>query len=143
MSQLSIALQKYYKYFQPPNILTIKFHSGTKLTDYVEIKQDDFTLKMITEILSYFLSTLPKTGVPEVLELMQIHKKKEKRLLLFLSCGGPIRTNDLWVMSPTSYHCSTPRCFLDFECKGTAFICKTKYFPNNFSLNKSVQCIIG
>ena len=27
-----------------------------------------------------------------------------------LGCGGWIRTNDLRVMSPTSYHCSTPRC---------------------------------
>ena len=27
------------------------------------------------------------------------------------SCGGGrIRTYDLWVMSPTSYYCSTPRC---------------------------------
>ena len=26
-----------------------------------------------------------------------------------LCCGGRIRTSDLWVMSPTSYHCSTPR----------------------------------
>ncbi len=29
-----------------------------------------------------------------------------------LGSGGWIRTNDLWVMSPTSFHCSTPRrCF--------------------------------
>ena len=27
----------------------------------------------------------------------------------YLCCGGRIRTYDLWVMSPTSYHCSTPR----------------------------------
>ncbi len=30
-----------------------------------------------------------------------------------LSCGGKTRTYDLWVMSPTSYHCSTPRCSCD------------------------------
>ena len=29
---------------------------------------------------------------------------------LIISSGGRIRTYDLWVMSPTSYHCSTPRC---------------------------------
>ncbi len=29
---------------------------------------------------------------------------------LTLGSGGWIRTNDLWVMSPTSFHCSTPRC---------------------------------
>ena len=28
---------------------------------------------------------------------------------LIIGCGGRIRTYDLWVMSPTSYHCSTPR----------------------------------
>ena len=27
----------------------------------------------------------------------------------FLGSGGWIRTNDLWVMSPTSFHCSTPQ----------------------------------
>ncbi len=32
-------------------------------------------------------------------------------MLELRSCGERIRTNDLWVMSPTSYHCSTPRCF--------------------------------
>ena len=26
--------------------------------------------------------------------------------------GGGIRPHDLWVMSPTSCHCSTPRCVL-------------------------------
>jgi hypothetical protein len=28
---------------------------------------------------------------------------------MFFCCGGRTRTYDLWVMSPTSYHCSTPR----------------------------------
>ncbi len=27
-----------------------------------------------------------------------------------ISSGGGIRTHDLRVMSPTSYHCSTPHC---------------------------------
>ena len=31
----------------------------------------------------------------------------------FACCGGKTRTYDLWVMSPTSYHCSTPRCIID------------------------------
>lgn|GEM_PF-6597657 len=36
-------------------------------------------------------------------------------------CGGSrIRTDDLWVMSPVSYHCSIPR-FFD---------CKVKDFPD-------------
>ena len=41
----------------------------------------------------------------------------------YLCCGGRIRTYDLWVMSPTSYHCSTPRYLL--HCKGST------YFLNN------------
>ena len=36
-------------------------------------------------------------------------KKSSNLLLFFISSGDPIRTNDLWVMSPTSYHCSTPQ----------------------------------
>ena len=28
---------------------------------------------------------------------------------IYLSSGEPTRTTDLWVMSPTSYHCSTPQ----------------------------------
>ena len=40
-----------------------------------------------------------------------------------VSCGGRNRTNDLQVMSLTSYHCSTPRYITSCEmrCKGTAF----------------------
>ena len=33
-----------------------------------------------------------------------------------VGCGGWIRTTDLWVMSPTSCHCSTPRYLLSLEC---------------------------
>ena len=31
------------------------------------------------------------------------------RIKAFLCSGGRIRTYGLWVMSPTSYHCSTPQ----------------------------------
>ena len=65
--------------------------------------------------------------------------KKREAFASPFSCGGPIRTNDLWVMSPTSYHCSTPRCFFVYVCKGTAFfyICKLfgKYFCS-FIINR-------
>jgi hypothetical protein len=39
-------------------------------------------------------------------------KRASERDLRGLSCGsgGGIRTRDLWVMSPTSCRCSTPRC---------------------------------
>lgn len=41
---------------------------------------------------------------------------KEKRIAFVKRCvsdcgGSRIRTDDLWVMSPVSYHCSIPRCF--------------------------------
>ena len=40
-------------------------------------------------------------------------KKEESDAFLLLSGGGWTRTNDLQVMSLASYHCSTPRCFLN------------------------------
>ena len=33
----------------------------------------------------------------------KIKKKRSDRLLFEISCGGLTRTDDLWVMSPTSY----------------------------------------
>ena len=42
------------------------------------------------------------------------------------SCGERIRTNDLWVMSPTSYPCSTPRCFDD--AKVVLFLYSANFF---------------
>ena len=39
------------------------------------------------------------------------HKKRIPFNGILSSCGGRTRTCDLWVMSPTSYLCSTPRSF--------------------------------
>ena len=49
--------------------------------------------------------------------------------VFFYSCGDPTRTNDLWVMSPTSYQLlhSAMLCF-DYGCKGTAFFLISKLF---------------
>ena len=49
---------------------------------------------------------------------------------LFISCEGEVRTPDLWVMSPTSYRCSTSRCKgsrmkLTFQTK---LLLKSKFF---------------
>ena len=44
--------------------------------------------------------------------------------LIVLSSGGRIRTDDLRVMSPTSYHCSTPHLVtssIEIGCKSTTF----------------------
>ena len=50
-----------------------------------------------------------------------VGKKLEAAMELqpLFSSGSQTRTDDLWVMSPTSYHCSIPRC--DFVCKGTHY----------------------
>ena len=43
--------------------------------------------------------------------LSKVNHLKSKRPFgrFFISSGEPIRTTDLRVMSPTSYHCSTPQ----------------------------------
>ena len=53
----------------------------------------------------------------------------------FGSCGGWDRTNDLQVMSLTSYHCSTPRyIFLSKSgAKVLLFFGMTKYFRTFFT----------
>ena len=38
-----------------------------------------------------------------------VHDRAEVPSIIQLGSGGWIRTNDLRVMSPTSFHCSTPR----------------------------------
>lgn len=47
-------------------------------------------------------------------------KKKDapqRRDTSIVSCGDRTRTCDLWVMSPTSYHCSTPRSFVSAKVR--------------------------
>ena len=55
-------------------------------------------------------------------------------LFSLLSGGGQTRTDDLWVMSPTSYHCSTPRYF---DCKDTTFIAARQAFTTFFGLKNT------
>ncbi len=50
--------------------------------------------------------------IPSESKLSSVCKQKSPVAVatrLFLCSGGRIRTCDLWVMSPTSYHCSTPQ----------------------------------
>ena len=42
----------------------------------------------------------------------QQKRRTPMRNASIISCGDRTRTCDLWVMSPTSYHCSTPRSFV-------------------------------
>ena len=49
-----------------------------------------------------------------------------------LSGGSRIRTYALWVMSPTSYLCSIPRCFV-YVCKGSNFFIHLQIFRHLFS----------
>ncbi len=52
-------------------------------------------------------------GFDICMELEFLHIKSGLQLLQSACLSGGVRTRtyDLWVMSPTSYHCSTPRCF--------------------------------
>ncbi len=73
----------------------------------------------------FFLPAPPGSKLPSG------HKEKSPTafaLRLFLCSGGRIRTSDLWVMSPTSCHCSTPQS----ERKDTTYylICKIKYIQS-------------
>ena len=54
-----------------------------------------------------------------------------------LLCGGRrTRTSDLWVMSPTSYHCSIPQYLCRFDvCKGTHFFRTGKFLAVKILLN--------
>jgi hypothetical protein len=55
---------------------------------------------------------------------------------LFLCSGGRIRTSDLWVMSPTSYHCSTPQYI--FKTSKSKNMSPTSY-PDKSGLHPSVS----
>ncbi len=57
----------------------------------------------------------------------------DPKFLFFFCCGGLTRTDDLWVMSPTSYQLlhSAMLCF-DYGCKGTAFFLISKLFLHLF-----------
>ncbi len=47
----------------------------------------------------------------------QQKKRTPMRNASIISCGDRTRTCDLWVMSPTSYHCSTPRSFVSAKVR--------------------------
>jgi hypothetical protein len=65
-----------------------------------------------------FASLMILTGgafIPRPSKRGSVHKQKSPGAFAptLLTCsGGRIRTSDLWVMSPTSYHCSTPQYIL-------------------------------
>ena len=48
--------------------------------------------------------------------------------MLLSSCGGLTRTDDLWVMSPTSYQLLHSAMFLNCDCKGTALFWMLQIF---------------
>ena len=77
---------------------------------------------------NYFLSDF----CPTVLKVKRI-KDCDSIIYPLFSCGGLTRTDDLWVMSPTSYQLlhSAMLCF-DYGCKGTAFFLISKLFLHLF-----------
>ena len=58
----------------------------------------------------------------------------QRRNTSIVSCGDRTRTCDLWVMSPTSYHCSTPRSFVSAKVRR---ISETTKLPSESPLRKS------
>ena len=78
---------------------------------------------------NYFLSDF----CPTVLKVKRI-KDCDSIIYPLFSCGGLTRTDDLWVMSPTSYQLLHSAMFC--ECKGTAFIWTTKYFGIYFFIKE-------
>ena len=56
--------------------------------------------------------------------------------LLLFGSGGWIRTNDLWVMSPTSYQTAPPRAIYLFEkqvTKSIPFKCQEIFFNSSIT----------
>ena len=61
------------------------------------------------------------------------------------SSGRRNRTSGLWVMSPTSYHCSTPRCILNSCAKILLFFNSAKFSAeksrkNSKKVQKGIKC---
>jgi hypothetical protein len=90
-------------------------------------------------MLIYRTIRLGGNGVPLWYPTKKTQTKKSGFFLF--CCGGRTRTCDLWVMSPTSYRCSTPRCegakvrlnFYNANILGKkeAVVTSAKYLPRN------------
>ena len=78
---------------------------------------------------------------------MKKEKAFSKTESLLAGCGGKTRTYDLWVMSPTSYHCSTPRYsryhFLIASAKVYITFQTSKHFQEIFSICLHTPFAIG
>ena len=57
-----------------------------------------------------------------------------------ISCGDRTRTCDLWVMSPTSYHCSTPRSFVPAKVRRISETAKRQ--PDELRANSTSNFIL-
>jgi hypothetical protein len=75
---------------------------GAGLTSFIQ-KGEGFTNKTRQALCA---RTFLFSGI---LSILYAFKQKIRHLADFLCSGGWIRTNDFWVMSPTSYLCSTPQ----------------------------------
>lgn len=71
-------------------------------------------------------------------------KKDGEQICSPFSSGRRNRTSGLWVMSPTSYHCSTPRCILNSCAKillffNSAKFSAEKYHPKPQKVQKRIK----
>ena len=86
-------------------------------------------------------------GTNKLGEELKMKNLRSWRTEGLLSCGGKTRTYDLWVMSPTSYHCSTPRYsryhFLIASAKVYITFQTSKHFQEIFSICLRTPFAIG
>ena len=115
MTKQKTSLHKYFKIFLIIVLTRIKSISFLTLfvNNQMATSQMKFTQIFRKITISFYLKweKIVFLSIKEKENQAKIKQKRRNILeyFFFKSCGGSIRTNDLWVMSPTSYHCSTPR----------------------------------
>jgi hypothetical protein len=77
---------------------------------------------------------------PTYIELKSASSNMLATCALFC-CGGLTRTNDLWVMSPTSYQLLHSAIFCG--CKGSALFSKNQIFLNIYFSSEMIQVHSG
>ena len=94
----------------------------------INIMQNESTL---CEYFQYFKELLRATSELTFVKIRN-NFHNSKSFQRFFCCGGWVRTTDLWVMSPTSYHCSTPRYILKNFYKYTKTFSSFQTFGNKY-----------
>ena len=86
-----------------------------RLLTFATVSSDSFCPQTPKATAVPFLSALLCSA--HTIAYRQQKKRTPMRNASIISCGDRTRTCDLWVMSPTSYHCSTPRSFVSAKVR--------------------------